>query len=323
MEQGVWSINNSFALLHAPCSLLVAMPYFGILNVNKPAGCSSRRVVDRIERIVRPAKAGHAGTLDPLATGVLVVCVGQATRLIPYVQRMPKEYRATFLLGFQSESDDVEGDVSEVADAGRPTRRLLEDTLPQFLGDIEQVPPAHSAVKVRGKRAYKLARAGKTVELSPRVVRVHRLAIRRYEYPELELDIECGSGTYVRSIGRDLAAAMGTRAVMSALERTAIGKFRIEEAMALDEANAGSMARHMQPALAAVPDLRRVTISSAQRNELRHGRPISMPPDTIEADAGPLECKEWAAVTPDGQLTAILRARHSGELWPVQNFDVG
>jgi tRNA pseudouridine55 synthase len=271
----------------------VAMSHFGILNINKPAGCSSRHAVDRVERVVRPAKAGHAGTLDPLASGVLVVCVGQATRLIPYVQRMPKLYRATFLLGRQSATDDVEGDVAEIAGATQPTRNLIDETLPRFLGDIEQVPPAHSAVKVGGRRAYRLARAGKAVELSPRLVTIHRLAIRRYEYPELELDIECGSGTYVRSLGRDLAAVLGTGAVMSALQRTAIGEFQIEEALALEDVTAEAVAQHMLPAARAVADLPRVTISEAQQTELHHGRPIKMPPTVVGLCPGRTYPTNW------------------------------
>jgi tRNA pseudouridine55 synthase len=296
------------------------MPHFGILNVNKPSGCSSRRVVDRIEPLVRPAKVGHAGTLDPLATGVLVVCVGQATRLISYVQRMPKQYRATFLLGFRSETDDVESTVLEVIGAPHPSRQLLEGTLSRFQGVIDQVPPAHSAVKVGGRRAYKLARAGKSVELSPRRVTILQLTIRRYEYPELELDIECGSGTYVRSLGRDLATAVGTSAVMSALDRMAIGKFRIEESLALDDITADAIGERLQPALAAVADLPRIAITEAERIELHHGRPIRLSPFVGKPKQTDIR-NEWAAVSSDGRLLAILRATENDELWPTVNFD--
>src|SRR5215213_4779856 len=141
---------------------------FGLLNVNKPPGVTSREAVDRVERLVRPAKAGHAGTLDPLATGVLVICVGQATRLIRFVQRMPKRYRATFLLGYSSESDDTEREVVAIPNAVVPTRSMIDFVLPQFLGEIQQRPPAYSAIKVAGRRAYKLARRGKEVELAAR-----------------------------------------------------------------------------------------------------------------------------------------------------------
>src|SRR6476659_4427850 len=144
------------------------MAPFGVLNVNKPRGMTSRDAVNRVERLVRPAKAGHAGTLDPLATGVLVICVGQATRLIRFVQRMRKQYRATFLLGRQSETDDLEGEVIEIPNATQPPRAALDLALTQFVGDIEQRPPAHSAIKIDGRRAYRLARRGKAVELAAR-----------------------------------------------------------------------------------------------------------------------------------------------------------
>lgn len=175
------------------------MAPFGVLIVDKPAGVTSRDVVDRIERLVRPAKAGHAGTLDPLATGVLVICVGQATRLIRFVQQMRKQYQATFLLGRQSETDDIEKDVIAIPDAVEPTRALLDHVLPRFVGEIQQRPPAHSAIKIAGRRAYKLARKGADFELAARTVTIHQIDVRRYEYPELELAIECGSGTYIRA----------------------------------------------------------------------------------------------------------------------------
>src|SRR5262249_43555691 len=156
-----------------------------------------------------------------------VICVGQATRLIQYVQRLPKRYRATFLLGRHSETDDTEGEITLIEGAPQPARAEIEAALSKFIGDIEQRPPAHSAVKIAGRRAYKLARQGRAVEIAPRTVTIHSLNILRYDYPELELVVECGSGTYIRSLGRDLASALGTAAVMSALERTAVGGFRV------------------------------------------------------------------------------------------------
>ena len=199
---------------------------FGFLNLNKPAGVTSRDVVNQVQRLVRPEKVGHAGTLDPLATGVLVVCVGRATRLTEYVQRMPKHYSATFLFGRQSDTEDIDGQVIELADPPQPKRDQIEATLPKFLGEIQQVPPAYSALKVEGRRAYDLARRGEDVQLAARPVVIYELRIVAYEYPELRLDIVCGSGTYVRSLGRNIARTVGTQAVMSALVRTAIGNFR-------------------------------------------------------------------------------------------------
>jgi tRNA pseudouridine55 synthase len=207
---------------------------FGILNLDKPAGITSRRVVDHVAKLVRPEKAGHAGTLDPLATGVLVVCVGKATRLIELVQQHPKSYHATFLLGRQSDTDDVTGIVTDVPVSRDITREEIESRLPAFLGRIEQVPPSFSAVHVDGRRAHERARAGQSVELSPRTVEVFRLEITRFAYPELELDIDCGSGTYIRSIARDLGRLLGCGAVMSSLVRTRVGPYRIEDAIPLE-----------------------------------------------------------------------------------------
>jgi tRNA pseudouridine55 synthase len=296
------------------------------LNVNKPAGCTSRDVVSRIDRVTRPAKCGHAGTLDPLATGVLVVCVGQATRLIQYVQRMPKRYEGTFLLGRRSPTDDLEGAVELLANAAEPSREAVERALPRFLGEVEQRPPAHSAIKVGGQRAYERARRGETVELAARTITIHRLDIRRYEYPELALSVECGSGTYVRSLGRDLAAALGTAAVMSALERTAIGEFDVADAVPLADLSPESLKEHIRPALAAVANLQRIELDAAQLVEIRHGRPILMPrplgvgPGTLPPAEASSPGGEWAAIDASGELVAIVFPKRPGELWPRLNF---
>jgi tRNA pseudouridine55 synthase len=288
------------------------MECLGILNVYKPAGLTSRNVVDRVERLVRPARVGHAGTLDPLATGVLVICVGQATRLIQYVQRLPKRYRATFLLGQSSNTDDTDGEVTVVAGAVDPTRDRVEQTLSKFVGEIDQRPPTHSAVKLGGHRAYRLARRGAAVELNPRKITIHSIELRRYEYPVLEVEVECGSGTYIRSIGRDLGALLGTGAVMSALERTAVGGFRAEEAMYIDNLTTAIVLEHLQPPLTACGDLPRVTLTRAQVLELRYGRPILWEWVQDSAAAGNLDGwksaprGEIAATDSAGRLAAIL-----------------
>lgn len=288
----------------------------GIFNVNKPSGVSSRKVVDVVQRLVRPTKCGHAGTLDPLAAGVLVICVGPATRLIPYVQRMPKTYRATFLLGRSSPTDDTEGDVTLLERAREPSAADVNATLPRFMGQIEQRPPDFSAVKVAGERAYALARRSRPVDLAPRNVTIHQLALRRYAYPELELDIECSSGTYVRSLGRDLAAALGTGAVMSALQRTAIGGFRVENAVRADDINGDNLMQHLLPPLTAVADLPRITLDEEQLEDIRHGRPIEL---SQLASAG-VEPPEAAALDNAGQLAAILRQKEAGHWWPKLNL---
>ena len=203
---------------------------FGILNLNKPVGCTSRDAVNRVQRLIRPVKVGHAGTLDPLAQGVLVLCLGPATRLIERVQQMPKHYRGTFRLGCHSPTDDTEGEVVPLSGATPPPRAAITAALGQFVGRIHQRPPAYSALKIGGQRAYHLARKGQAVTLPLRPVTIHALSINRFEYPELVLDIECGSGTYIRSLGRDLAKVVGTAAVMTGLTRTAIGPYAIDDA---------------------------------------------------------------------------------------------
>jgi tRNA pseudouridine55 synthase len=293
------------------------MNHFGILNMNKPTGCTSRGVVNHVARLCRPAKAGHAGTLDPLATGVLVICVGQATRLIKYLQQMRKVYRATFLLGHQSETDDVEASVTVLNDAPRPTLAAIELALLQFLGTIQQRPPAYSALKVAGRRAYQLARQGAEVDLALRSVTVYRLRALRYMYPELELEIECSSGTYVRALGRDLAATLSTTAVMSALVRTSVGTFCLDRAVQSDQLTHETLARHMQPPLAAVSELPQVVLDDAEIVEIRHGRPV----DVISRSPSPTSSHaEWAAIDRSGRLIAILQHKRPQQFWPAINF---
>lgn len=225
---------------------------------------------------------------------------------------MPKRYVATFLLGRQSATDDIEGDVIEIAKAPEPSRAALDLVLPRFVGHIQQRPPAHSAIKIGGRRAYKLARKGAEFELAARTITVYRIDVVRYDYPALELAIECGSGTYVRALGRDLAAALETTAVMSALQRTAIGPFRIEDAVLPDEPNPENITQWLQPALLAVGNMPRTPITESELNEIRNGRPIALPPAAADES-------EWAGVDSTGELVAILHSKR-GQLWPVHNF---
>ncbi|MGD9721297.1 MAG: tRNA pseudouridine(55) synthase TruB [Pirellulales bacterium] len=285
---------------------------FGLLNLNKPAGVTSRRVVDQVQRLVKPAKVGHAGTLDPLASGVLVIGVGQATRLVEYVQQMPKRYRARFLLGCTSDTEDVEGEVLHLADPPQPTVAQLQQAAAGLIGQIAQRPPAYSALKVAGRRAYKLARAGREVELAPRPVRIDRLVILAYEYPELDVEIVCGSGTYVRSLGRDLAERLGTGAVMAALERTAIGHFTIESAVDPAALTRENLPQFLLPADAAVRDLMpMVTVTDDEVRRLANGQTIAC------ADQPAESC---AAVDASGRLVAILVRRDDGTFRPGKYF---
>lgn len=283
----------------------------GVLNLNKPSGMTSRRVVDIVQRLVRPAKAGHAGTLDPLASGVLVVCVGPATRLIEFVQRLPKRYTGAFLLGRESNTEDIQGAVRELPHAPQPTVEQLGDAAMHLTGEILQRPPAFSALKVQGRRAYDLARAGQDVELAPRPVTIHRLEIARYEYPELVLEIECSSGTYVRSLGRDLAEKLGTAAVMSALVRTAIGRFQLADAVAPEMLTESVLRQHLLPIERAVEVLPKITLTATEAERIRLGQFIDRPQVTTE---------ELAAIDAAGKLLAIIHRRADGRFGASRNF---
>ncbi|MCL4109603.1 UNVERIFIED_CONTAM: hypothetical protein GTU68_049196 [Idotea baltica] len=269
----------------------------GVINVNKPAGITSRSAVNRISCVVNPAKAGHAGTLDPLATGVLVICVGKATRLMSRVQQMPKVYRGVFQLGVRSNTDDSEGEVIEVPNAPTVTESDIRDVLPKFLGEILQVPPPYSAIKVNGQRAYQLVRKGVDVSIPPRPVTVHRIELLSYGNNQLELEIECGSGTYIRSIGRDIGEQLKCGAIMTGLVRTRIGCFDIESAVDPNDVTAVGIESFLQPPLVIVEDLPHYECEPNDVAYLRNGRPMesrSQFPDTQEV-----------AMVAGGQLAAI------------------
>jgi tRNA pseudouridine55 synthase len=288
------------------------MPTSGLLVLDKPTGLTSRQVVDRVARIVRPAKAGHAGTLDPLATGVLVVCVGQATRLIEYVQRMPKSYRATLLFGRSSPTDDIEGSITLEDDPRIPTDEQIAAATAQFIGTIQQRPPDYSAVHVAGRRAYDLARRGVALDLAPRPVDVYSICIVSYAYPELVFDVQCGSGTYVRSIIRDLAVALGTTAVMSALVRTAIGEFHVADALPLDALTPDTLDERLLPARSALTQVAEIAISEEEQLRLVRGQMIHRPVTSSD--------REWAAINGAGELVALLARREDGSLGPTRVF---
>jgi tRNA pseudouridine55 synthase len=221
-------------------------------------------------------------------------------------------------LGRKSASDDFETDVELLAGACVPTRERVEETLPRFMGTISQRPPAFSAVKVQGRRAYKLARRGHPVEIAPREVEIYDLAVGRYEYPEVELLIRCSSGTYVRSLGRDLAEALGTHAVMSALERTAVGEFRVEDAMDARAPDMARLGRYLQSPLTAVMHLPRLVLSPVQVFEVERG-------GLIKTDDLPVEFRGSSvgaivAVDASDRLMALLKEARPGWLKPSPNF---
>ncbi|MEM6332164.1 MAG: tRNA pseudouridine(55) synthase TruB [Planctomycetota bacterium] len=207
----------------------------GVLVVDKPLGVSSAEVVRRVRFGAGNCKTGHAGTLDPLATGVLVCCLGDATRLSERVMKGVKAYEAAVDLSAFTTTDDREGERTEVAidEDNRPTRGAIEAAAAGFVGSISQVPPAFSAAHVAGKRAYAMARRGEAVKLEPRTVRIDAIELVRYDWPIAELAVTCGKGVYIRSLARDLGESLGTGGHLAALRRTRVGPFEVGAARAL------------------------------------------------------------------------------------------
>ncbi|MDO4583232.1 MAG: tRNA pseudouridine(55) synthase TruB [Planctomycetia bacterium] len=292
----------------------------GFLNIYKPSGISSFDAVNIVLKEIlggkkseKRVKIGHAGTLDPMAEGVLVLAVNRATKLISYVQKQKKSYVATFQLGVESDSEDTETELRPLANPPIPTRAEMEAIFPPFLGEILQRPPQYSAIKIQGKRAYKLARQGKETELPLRKITIHHLEILRCEYPTLELSIQCGSGTYVRSLGRDLARKLGTGAVMSALTRTAVGLFRQEDALEIQpNSSARPLLRNhclesLRPMLDAFPDARKIVYNAENQRKLVCGIPVPWPESV---DWHPSE--RVVALDSTGAFLAVVHATSQG-----------
>lgn len=226
----------------------------GVLNINKPSGPTSHDIVARIRRVTGIKRVGHAGTLDPLASGVLVVCVGSATRVIEYMADWPKSYRATAVLGAETDSEDVTGEIIREAECSHVTREAFEAVLPRFTGKILQVPPMVSAVHHNGRRLYELARAGQVVERAPRPVEIYSLRVLDFtpgERPSFAIDVSCSGGTYIRTICADIGKALGCGGYMNSLVRTGVGNLRIEDSVTLEEiefaASEGRLQEIMHP----------------------------------------------------------------------------
>lgn len=248
----------------------------GFLAVDKPGGLTSHDVVDRIRRVTGVRKVGHAGTLDPMATGLLVVAVGPVTRLLRYAQGAPKEYVADVRFGIATDSLDADG--TEVERSPMPLSAAdVEAVLPRFRGEIQQVPPMVSAIKQGGVRLHVLARRGEEVPREPRTVTIHRLdllGLRDGDHPVATLRVGCSTGTYVRVLGDDIARALGGRAHLSALRRTRIGALDVGDAVALDRLEADGVAPHLLDPAVALGHLESTTVDASGADDVVHGRPI-------------------------------------------------
>ncbi len=250
-----------------------AISLHGLLVLDKPAGITSRDAVNRARRwLPRGTRIGHTGTLDPLATGVLVLCSGNATRLAEYVQRMAKTYRASIVLGARSDTDDADGTITPSSPAAPPSLAQVTEQLQRFLGTIQQVPPAFSAAKVTGRRAT-TSRQGEEVELAPRPVTIYAIDVLDYAFPHLNVEVRCGRGTYIRSLARDLGERLGCGGYIGSLWRTRVGCFDVAAALSLD-ADAAAARAALLPTALAVSELPRCVFAGTAVARLRQGQAV-------------------------------------------------
>ena len=265
----------------------------GWLVVDKPRGITSAAAVARIKSLVgRGSKVGHAGTLDPMATGVLPVAIGEATKTVSFMMDAPKRYRFGVRWGEQRDTDDAEGTVIETS-VNRPSEEAIAAALPAFVGRIEQVPPAYSALKVGGERAYALARQGRAPQLAPRTVHIESLTLIEAGDDEAAFAVECGKGTYVRALARDIARALGTVGYVSWLHRAAVGPFTDDDANPLDKlvalGHSPDLAESLLPVDAVLADIPALPLTAREADRLRHGQPVPAPgaePGRVRAVAG-------------------------------------
>lgn len=282
----------------------------GWLVIDKPGGITSRDVVNRVQRwFPRGTKVGHTGTLDPLATGVLVVAVGAVTRLADHVQGMDKSYASRFRLGATSDTDDADGTVTPTPAAEPPAEERVRAALADLVGVVEQRPPAYSALKVAGRRAHDLARKGEAVRLAARLVRIDAIRLIGYNWPFADVEVDCGKGTYVRSIARDVGADLGVGGMVETLRRTRVGPFTPDRAVRADatpeEGRAGLL-----PPVAAVVGLPRARFPDDVVRRVRQGQRIPLDPHTCYTRGG------FAVLDKDGNLVAVGTSYNSDTFVP-------
>ena len=290
----------------------------GWVILDKPVGLGSTPAVSRVRRLFGAQKAGHGGTLDPLASGVLPIALGEATKTVPFVMDGRKEYHFTLRFGQARSTEDAEGEVTATSDL-RPTDEAIRGALAAFVGEVEQVPPAFSALKIEGKRAYDLARAGEPVALKPRRVLIERLELLgRPDADHADFVVSCGKGTYIRSLGRDLALSLGTVGYLSALRRTAVGPFREEAAISLPKLEAlghiPALLGALAPVATALDDIPALALTEAQADRLRQGQSVLLTRDA--PPSGALLRAETGS-----RLVALVRS-DGAFLQPVRVFNL-
>ncbi|HZS39008.1 MAG TPA: tRNA pseudouridine(55) synthase TruB [Polyangia bacterium] len=286
----------------------------GVLVVDKPRGPTSFDVVARVRRATGVKRVGHAGTLDPMASGVLPVCVGEATKLVPFLMAGEKVYVAEARLGVTTDTFDADGKILDERDASHVTRAEVEAALAGFVGAIRQVPPMHSALRVGGKRLYELAREGVEIEREPRDVHIFEARVDDFTDGRVRFTIRCGKGTYVRSLAADLGARLGTGAHLIALRRTRVGRFTVEQAIPLDAVDAieGTQLALVDPA-GALDHLPALALDPAQARDVRDGK-VNVVAALPAASDG-----YTRLLRPDGTLLAVAE-RASGALRLVRVF---
>jgi tRNA pseudouridine55 synthase len=293
----------------------------GWLIFDKPQGMTSTRAVSRLKRLYDATKAGHAGTLDPLATGILPIAFGEATKTVPFVMDGIKAYRFTVRFGAETDTDDAEGKIVETSNR-RPTREEIEDALSRFTGEITQVPPRYSALKVEGARAYDLARDEEAFELAPRTVVIERLDLIDHPDPDhCMLEAECGKGTYVRALARDLGRALQCLGHVEALRRTRVGSFREEDAVTLEAAEAAAaegpdaLRGLLRPVETALHDLPALNLSSSDAARLRQGQAVLLRGRDAPTMSGPVYAVSKGALVALGEVA-------QGEFRPRRIFNL-
>ncbi len=284
---------------------------FGFFNIDKPLGMTSHDVVAAVRRAFKIKKVGHAGTLDPLASGVLVICVGGATRLSDDVMHGEKAYRARVKFGVTTMTYDREGEITSQTDASHLTAEAIQAAFPAFTGEIDQVPPMYSAIKQDGKKLYDLARSGVEVERTPRRVTIHKLVLQEWTPPEAVVDVDCSAGTYIRSLAFDLGAALGVGAHLSGLIRTRSGAFSLTNAAPLDTLLAADPHTYLVSPKDALRDAPSMMLTDSQVHEIQHGRAIPVPEQT--------DAVRVMGYNHDNALIAVLEVR-GGRAYPSKVF---
>jgi tRNA pseudouridine55 synthase len=283
----------------------------GWLVVDKPKGLTSAQAVARVKRLTGAAKAGHAGTLDPLATGVLPIALGEATKTVSYVMDGAKTYRFTVRWGEARATDDAEGAVTETCPE-RPDEAAIHAILPRFRGQIEQVPPIYSAIKVEGRRAYEMARADETVVLAPRTVTIRRLdLVAMPDDDRAVFEVECGKGTYMRSLARDIALAVGTVGHVEALRRLRVGRFGEEQAISLEQeehiGHSLALVAHLLPLETALDDIPALALTESEAHKLQSGQAVALPVGGADGDTVGVDSGGLVRIVAGGRLVALAR----------------